>query len=66
MTEQTRPPCTPLPGRAPDAILAELWEVKRQLNAEAGYQVDVLARMAHAASEEVKAARARSKTLREA
>ena len=26
--------------RTPDAILAELWEVKRQINAEAGYRLE--------------------------
>lgn len=43
----------PPPVRAPDPILAELWEIKRQLNAEAGYDIDVLARMAHEATEQV-------------
>lgn len=38
------------PVRAPDPILAELWEVKRQINQEAGYRVDELARMAHEAA----------------
>lgn len=42
-----------VPTRAPDPILAELWEVKRQINTEAGYRVDVLARMAHEAAERV-------------
>jgi hypothetical protein len=36
--------------RTPDPILAELWEVKRQINAEAGYQVSKLVEMAHAAA----------------
>ena len=36
--------------RAPDPILAELWEVKRQINQEAGYRVSELVRMAHEAT----------------
>lgn len=44
-------PLAPPSKRAPDPILAELWEIKRQLNAEAGYDIDVLARMAHEATE---------------
>lgn len=43
-------PSPQTPPRAPDPILAELWEVKRQINAEAGYRLDVLARMAHEAA----------------
>lgn len=50
MTEQTTVVPKAMPARAPDPILAELWEVKRQLNAEADYDVDVLARMAHEAA----------------
>ncbi|WP_295404150.1 hypothetical protein [uncultured Thiocystis sp.] len=30
----------------PDPILAELWEVKRQINQEAGYRLQELTRMA--------------------
>lgn len=56
MTEETTVPRAPIPDCAPDPILAELWEIKRQINAEAGYRVDVLARMAHEASERVKKA----------
>jgi hypothetical protein len=41
---------TKIPVRAPDPILAELWEVKRQINQEAGYRVDELLRMAHDAA----------------
>lgn len=37
--------------KAPDPILAELWEVKRQINEEAGYQVELVARSAHEAAE---------------
>lgn len=40
---------------APDPILAELWEVKRQLNEAAGYRVDERARMAHEATLQVEA-----------
>jgi hypothetical protein len=40
--------------RAPDPILAELWEAKRQINEEAGYRIEELARMAHEASERVR------------
>jgi hypothetical protein len=36
--------------RNPDPILAELWEVKRQINQEAGYSIEQLARMAHEAT----------------
>ena len=41
---------TKVPIRAPDPILAELWEVKRQINQEAGYRVSELVRMAHEAA----------------
>lgn len=53
MTEQSTVAPPIMPARAPDPILAELWEIKRQLNAEAGYDIDVLARMAHEATERV-------------
>lgn len=36
---------------APDPILAELWQVKRDINREAGYDIEKLARMAHEAAE---------------
>ncbi len=39
------------PLRAPDPILAELWQIKRDINREAGYDIDKLARMAHEAAE---------------
>lgn len=42
------------PVRAPDPILGELWEAKRQINQEAGYRIDVLVRMAHEAAEQVR------------
>ena len=47
--EITKKP-TELPIRAPDPILAELWEVKRQFNKEARYDIGELARMAHEAA----------------
>lgn len=51
-------PKTPLPKQAnaclPDPILAELWEAKRQINEEAGYDIGKLARMAKDASEEIR------------
>ncbi|MDD5298293.1 MAG: hypothetical protein PHU46_15430 [Rhodocyclaceae bacterium] len=48
MTQTLPPPSTTM--RAPDPILAELWEVKRQINAEANYDIATLARMAHEAA----------------
>ncbi|MFA7238790.1 MAG: hypothetical protein WC091_01655 [Sulfuricellaceae bacterium] len=62
MIEQATAIPTPTSVRAPDPILAELWEIKRQPNAEAGYNIDVLARMAHEATERIDFDR--SKTLR--
>ena len=51
MNTQTLPgPETALPRRS-DPILTELWEIKRQINAEAGYRIDVLARMAREATQ---------------
>jgi hypothetical protein len=44
----------PLPQtlpRAPDPIIAELWQIKRDINREAGYDINELARMAHEAAE---------------
>ncbi|WPL15349.1 hypothetical protein Thiowin_00240 [Thiorhodovibrio winogradskyi] len=43
------------PRVAPDPILAELWEVKRQLNESAHYRIDERARMAHEAAKQVEA-----------
>lgn len=40
--------------RTPDPILAELWEVKRQINAEAGYRLEELTRMARASAEKIR------------
>jgi len=48
------------PRRTPDPILAELWEVKRQINAESGYQISRLVEMAHAAA--VKAGKTAAKS----
>jgi hypothetical protein len=42
-----------MPKRAPDPILAELWEIKRQINAEGGYDIEVLTRMAREAAERI-------------
>jgi len=50
MNAEQAPKPAELPVRAPDPILAELWEVKRQINQEAGYRIDELARMAHEAT----------------
>lgn len=40
--------------RAPDAILAELWEVKREINRSANYDIDTLVQMAHESSERIR------------
>ena len=37
--------------RAPDPILAELWEVKREINKAADYRIDTLVDMANKAAE---------------
>ncbi|MFZ4792279.1 MAG: hypothetical protein ACOYMW_15555 [Candidatus Competibacteraceae bacterium] len=39
--------------RKPDPILAELWEIKRQINQEAGYRLEELTRMARASAEKI-------------
>lgn len=39
---------------APDPILAELWQVKREINMAADYRIDVLVEMANAAAERVR------------
>ncbi|WP_295392913.1 hypothetical protein [uncultured Thiodictyon sp.] len=39
---------------APDEILAELWEVKRELNRAADYRIDVLVQMAHESAERIR------------
>lgn len=51
MAIDTIPPESSIFRKAPDPILADLWEVKRQINAEAGHQVEVVARSAHEAAE---------------
>jgi hypothetical protein len=51
MATDTIPPESGIFYKAPDPILAELWEVKRQINEEAGYQVEFVARSAHEAAE---------------
>ena len=42
-------------GKAPDPILADLWEVKREINKAADYRIDTLVDMANKAAEQVKA-----------
>jgi len=45
---------TPTPDSSPravDPILAELWQIKRDINRESGYDIDELVRMAHVAAE---------------
>ncbi|HYN77428.1 MAG TPA: hypothetical protein VES73_06525 [Lamprocystis sp. (in: g-proteobacteria)] len=39
---------------APDDILAELWEVKREINRAADYRVDTLVQMAHETAERIR------------
>ena len=38
----------------PDPILAELWEIKRQINQEAGYRLEELTRMARTSAEKIR------------
>jgi hypothetical protein len=40
--------------RAPDPIIGELWEVKREINREAEYRIEELVRMAREATERVR------------
>jgi hypothetical protein len=40
--------------RHPDPILAELWEVKRQINEEAGYRLEELTRMAKESADKIR------------
>ena len=42
------------PLRTSDPILAELWEIKRQINAEAGYRLEELTRMARESAEKIR------------
>ena len=44
----------PTSARTPDPIMAELWEVKRQINAEAGYRLEELTRMAKASADKIR------------
>jgi hypothetical protein len=46
--------CHSTSPRAPDPILAELWDVKRQINEQAGYRLDELTRLAEAAAAEIR------------
>ncbi|WP_295434817.1 hypothetical protein [uncultured Thiodictyon sp.] len=50
---ETDQPALPTP-RAPDPILAELWEVKRELNRAADYRIDALVQMAHESAERIR------------
>ena len=40
--------------RNPDPIMAELWELKRQINAEAGYRLEELTRMAKESADKIR------------
>lgn len=51
--DETNGPQLPIP-RAPDAVLAELWEVKREINRAADYRIDVLVQMAHESAERIR------------
>lgn len=54
----TRPNASTL-TRAPDPILEELWEVKRQINQEAGYRLEELARMARETANRIRSQQTR-------
>lgn len=41
-------------ARPPDLIMAELWEIKRQLNQEAGYRLEELTRMAKESADQIR------------
>jgi hypothetical protein len=46
-----RPPASPLPANHQvDAVLEELWAVKREINAQARFDVKEIARLANAQS----------------
>lgn len=47
------PECQTL-REAPDPILAELWEAKREINKAADYRIDLLVDMANEAAEQVR------------
>ena len=51
--DETKGPKPTTPG-APDEILAELWEVKREINQAADYRIEALVRMAHESAERVR------------
>ncbi|MGB4335637.1 MAG: hypothetical protein WBJ41_12455 [Chromatiaceae bacterium] len=51
----TRPPERQGLPKAPDPILGELWEVKREINKAADYRIDRLVDMANRAAERVRA-----------
>lgn len=40
--------------RAPDPILAELWDVKRQINEHAEFRLEEMARMAETSAAEIR------------
>lgn len=50
----TQPHEHQLRSQAPDPILAELWEVKREINKAADYRIDALVDMANEAAERVR------------
>jgi hypothetical protein len=50
----TPEPVEPPRARAPDPILAELWEVKREINRAADYRIEALVRMANEAAKHVR------------
>lgn len=54
----TRPNASTL-TRAPDPILEGLWEVKRQINQEAGYRLEELARMARETANRIRSQQTR-------
>ncbi len=54
----TRPNASTL-TRAPDPILDELWEVKRQINQEAGYRLEELVRMARETANRIRSQQTR-------
>jgi len=51
--DETNAPQSTTP-RAPDAILAELWEIRREINRAADYRIDVLVQMAHESAERIR------------
>lgn len=49
--------------RAPDPILEELWEVKRQINQEAGYRLEELVRMARETANRIRSQQTRPEEI---